>query len=301
MSTIFVLAVIGMLSSVFIAETAKGFAAAINQSGTLRMQSYRIASSLVHGTSRDLPAAASTTSRLVDEFNRRLYSPRIHDVLSKGPSKQVLQTYAEVERQWRDMIYPQLAAYVELSLSSVEGVETRRQIEDRRQQYLSQVDHFVQDIHDFVEALEIDTEQKNRQLRVIQIVSLMLMLLVASVSLYLARVNVLKPLRELLLCAKAARLGDFSTRSRYLREDELGQLGLAFNVMAEDLSKMYSDLEARVREQTQHLERSNQSLELLYNTTKRLSDSPLEEGVLQTVIHDIEMLMGAQGGTICLG
>jgi two-component system nitrate/nitrite sensor histidine kinase NarX len=34
-----------MISSVIIAETAEGYAAAINQAGTLRMQSYRFASS----------------------------------------------------------------------------------------------------------------------------------------------------------------------------------------------------------------------------------------------------------------
>jgi nitrate/nitrite-specific signal transduction histidine kinase len=36
-----------MISSVIIAETAEGYAAAINQAGTLRMQSYRIACSLL--------------------------------------------------------------------------------------------------------------------------------------------------------------------------------------------------------------------------------------------------------------
>ncbi len=46
MATITALAFVGMLSSVFIAETSEGQAAAINQAGTLRMQSYRIASEL---------------------------------------------------------------------------------------------------------------------------------------------------------------------------------------------------------------------------------------------------------------
>ena len=43
---LFILAVSGMMSSMIITDTAEGYAAAINQAGTLRMQSYRIASEL---------------------------------------------------------------------------------------------------------------------------------------------------------------------------------------------------------------------------------------------------------------
>ncbi|KRT56398.1 Type IV pili methyl-accepting chemotaxis transducer N-term [endosymbiont of Ridgeia piscesae] len=83
MATIFALAVIGMLSSVFIADTSEGFAAAINQAGTLRMQSYRIASSMAHGIPGDMLGSGEVTRKLVAEFERRLFSPRIHTVLPK--------------------------------------------------------------------------------------------------------------------------------------------------------------------------------------------------------------------------
>ncbi|WP_177420412.1 type IV pili methyl-accepting chemotaxis transducer N-terminal domain-containing protein [endosymbiont of Lamellibrachia barhami] len=75
MMTILGLAVISMLISVFVAETTEGFAAAINQAGTLRMQSYRIASSLVHGPSDDTEKSVSTTGNLITEFEERLFSP----------------------------------------------------------------------------------------------------------------------------------------------------------------------------------------------------------------------------------
>jgi two-component system nitrate/nitrite sensor histidine kinase NarX len=60
-------------------------------------------------------------------------------------------------------------------------------------------------------------------------------------------------------------------------------------------------LENRVRKKTHDLEQSNRTLELLYSATKRLSDSPLNEDVLIAVIQDIEALLGANSGTICLG
>ncbi|MEW8211394.1 MAG: type IV pili methyl-accepting chemotaxis transducer N-terminal domain-containing protein, partial [Candidatus Thiodiazotropha taylori] len=276
---LFILALSGMISSVIIAETAEGYAAAINQAGTLRMQSYRIASSLVHGN----PQSNRPDNRsrlLVDEYNQRLHSPRIHDVLDKGAGEEVNNTYQQVESQWRELMLPNLSNYLAMTETTDHTSLVSEKIHTSRQTYLSLVDGFVDDIHSFVEALEIEAEQKNEQLRLIQIILLSFTFLVALVSLYLTKISVLNPLRNLLACAKAARHGDFSVRSRFLSEDELGQLGHAFNLMADNLSVIYADLEHRVEEKTQDLEQSNRTLELLYSTTKRLSDSSLNEQVL---------------------
>ncbi|MCU7922962.1 MAG: type IV pili methyl-accepting chemotaxis transducer N-terminal domain-containing protein [Candidatus Thiodiazotropha sp. (ex Dulcina madagascariensis)] len=298
---LFILAVSGMMSSMIITETAEGYAAAINQAGTLRMQSYRIASSLVHRTTYDDNLSTTRTKQLVAEYNQRLFSPRIHDVLGKRPSERVTETYREVESQWRKIMLPNLNDYLSLNIAQSVSPSDRRRITSSQRAYLSLVDEFVDDIHRFVEALELNAEEKIQQLRITQIVLLSLTFLVAIVSLYLTKIHVLNPLRNLLACANAARHGDFSVRSSFLSDDELGQLGQAFNVMAEDLSVIYADLEARVHEKTQDLERSNRTLELLYSATKRLSDSSLNEDVLIAVIHDIEMLVGVDCGTICLG
>ena len=301
MAAIILFAVIGMLSSVIIAETARGYAAAINQAGTLRMQSYRIASSLVHSVADKPLAAIHITRQLVEEFNQRLFSQRIHGVLEKYPSQQVLLTYALVERQWQERIQPQLMEYLGQAEQPI-GVTNRHQaVALGSAEYLRNVDSFVEDIHRFVKALELDAERKNQQLRVIQIISLLLVFVVASVSMYLAKTNVLRPLKDLLACANSARQGDFSARSHYLGEDELGQLAHGFNVMAEDLSKLYADLEARVQAKTADLERSNRSLELLYRISKHLSDASLEEDGLGDVIQDIERLLRIGNACICLG
>ncbi|MCU7795955.1 MAG: type IV pili methyl-accepting chemotaxis transducer N-terminal domain-containing protein [Candidatus Thiodiazotropha sp. (ex Myrtea spinifera)] len=300
-SILFVVAVSGMLSSVIIAETAEGYAAAINQAGTLRMQSYRITTSLVHGTAYENDYSANRTDNLVEEYNQRLFSPRIQNVISKGPSQRVTETYQKVERQWQDTILPNLNNYLTYQrAAALSSLKTER-ITSYQTKHLRLVDNFVDDIHRFVEALEVDAERKNEQLRLLQIALLCLTFILVIVSLYLIKRYVLAPLNDLLTCANAARHGDFSVRSRFLSEDELGQLGQAFNVMAEDLSIIYADLEARVNEKTQDLERSNRTLELLYSATKRLSDSTLGAEVLEAVIHDIEDLMGVDSGTICIG
>ena len=84
-------------------------------------------------------------------------------------------------------------------------------------------------------------------------------------------------------------------------EDELGQLAYAFNLMATDLSKMYTDLEQRVADKTADLERSNRSLELLYATTQQLGEQSLTVSVLESLLREIERLLDVRGGAVCLG
>ena len=155
MAVITALAFVSMLSSVFIADTSEGFAAAINQAGTLRMQSYRIAGSLVHGTPAEGVVPIGSTHALVEEFEQRLESPRIVSVLDKGVDDQLHQSYGVVERQWRQEIRPNLERYVRL-LGLAEASEAS--IEDARRYYLTHVDRFVGDIDYLVTVLELEAE-----------------------------------------------------------------------------------------------------------------------------------------------
>ncbi|MBS1223187.1 MAG: hypothetical protein H6R23_2807 [Proteobacteria bacterium] len=59
MGGIVLLALLSMVSSVFIAESSKGDAAAINLAGSLRMQSYRIATRLQNPVGVRAPAGAT--------------------------------------------------------------------------------------------------------------------------------------------------------------------------------------------------------------------------------------------------
>jgi len=301
MATIVMLAVAGTISSVFMADTSEGFAAAINQAGTLRMQSYRISSSLVQPGKTGTIEAAHNTQHLVAEFEQRLYNPRIHTVLSKEVSPQVQATYRAVEDEWEAFMQPIMSDYIGRALGGDVDARTDTRLQELKLAYLGRVDAFVDLIHAFVRALEIEAEQKIQQLRFIQIVVLILTFIVVVVILYFGKKDVLVPLRDLLTFAKAVRGGDFSIRSHPRREDELGQLGYAFNLMAEDLSKIYADLEKRVEEKTADLEQSNRSLELLYSIAQQLGENPLTEASLDSLIGDIQRLIGIKGGAVCLG
>jgi len=307
---IVLLAFAGMASSLFIADTLKGAAAAVNQAGTLRMQSYRIATHLAYGGAAR--RQADGLAALMEEFEQRLASPRLIQVIPADPEQRLGQQYAQVAQLWHTRIQPLLSSY--LSVVAAAGPMPRPSLAepadgpesvpalpgDIREAYLSWVADFVGHIDDLVGALEQDAEAKITRLRGLQWLALVLTLLVAGLGLYLVHTRVRLPLYDLLRCAEQARRGDFRARPGYRGDDELGRLGQAFDVMAEDLSKLYRGLEERVREKTAALARSNQSLELLYATVKRLNEAPLDETTYRALLEDIATRLGHGLGTLCL-
>ncbi|WP_428622107.1 histidine kinase [Sedimenticola sp.] len=309
MAIIFLLGFLTMLGSIIIEEMTQGHAAAINQAGTLRMQSYRIATRLVYQSDIDAENYWKLTDQLVDEFEQRLVSPRLTTVLPDAPDHPLRKAYNRINQQWHKKIKPVLTVYV--SMVAPQGhayapanaddrqlwIATQKNIRER---YVSIVDRFVADIDHLVRLLEEGAESKIRWLRVIQINSMFLTLGMVFYTMYLVQAVVLPPLRDLLRFAQHARRGDFSVRVKHQQNDELGQLGSAFNGMADDLSKMYADLEDRVREKTADLERSNRSLELLYKTTRRLSDTHISPKMYEELLKDIEKVVGFGPGNICL-
>lgn len=301
LSVIVSLAVIVMAGSVFVAQTTEGYAAAINQAGTLRMQSYRIASALIHNTPFDSPHARKRSRELIEEFHQRLTSPRIQHLLEQGLAIEVEQAYENVARQWYEELSPKLQIYLELIEKVDRSPEEDGALNSLHRLYLDRVDMFVDAIHQFVFELEIEAEEKIRTLRLVQGAALLLTLLLAVITLRLLKKKVFKPLKELDACARAAARGDFTRRSNYIDNNELGQLSTTFNTMAEELSRIYADLERRVEEQTADIARSHRSIELLYEVTRRLSHQAVNEQNMESLLHTLCKQFGVEAATLCLG
>ena len=217
-------------------------------------------------------------------------------MLAKSTDQSIHDAYNQVKQQWEDEISPLLNHYLDV-IEENPGTTQPALLIELRNTYLQRVDGFVASIDHLVQTLETEAEANIQWLRLIQVVSLFLTLGVVIATMYFVYTNVLPPLQELLTSAKAARRGDFSLRTMHNSRDEIGELGDAFNHMAEDLSKMYADLESRVQEKTSDLERSNRSLELLYKATSRLIESPLSNDVYENLLADIYDLTGVGPGT----
>jgi signal transduction histidine kinase len=73
--------------------------------------------------------------------------------------------------------------------------------------------------------------------------------------------NIIKPLKQLTTAAAAIATGDFSSPVKVTHMDELGKLGNAFNIMAQQIHFAQLELESKVRERTLQLENANKELE----------------------------------------
>ena len=294
MGLVTALALGGMASAVYMARSTHGEAAAVNQAGSLRMKSYQIAAAMeVSGNDNNQPFGDMEV--LIEEFDQRLNHSRLTDVVSNTSRVSILRGYQLVTDQWVGTILPLLRAYTREN----NDPSASASLDETRAAYRTNVTGFVADINKLVHLLEDDAESRIHMLGLFQTISLFLTLTVAIATLYLLQVDVLGPLHDLLNATERARRGDFNAQVSHTGSDELGRLGQTFNHMAEDLSKMYSELEQRVEEKTRELTQRNQSLELLYTATQSLAEAPVSEPTYRKLLDDIGQVVDIRGITLC--
>jgi len=298
MGSIVGLAFAGMLASVFIAGTTQGQGTAINQAGSLRMQAYRINANLIAHRENEMQLDVRLPV-LVQEFTERLTSRRLLHILPTNEASKLRQAYDDIYQSWHHEISPLLNEYARaLATGNIKNPQELH--EEVSVKYNAFVSDFVYQIDHLVALLEYDVETKLQMLTLIQGIILFLTVIIVSITMFMMQSEVQTRLHDLVRCAEHARRRDFSVRPSFKGEDELGRLAYAFDFMAEDLAKLYDDLEERVKLKTRDLERSNKSIQLLYNTTRRLSGSPLVSIENEEILKDIETYAETGPGMICL-
>lgn len=278
-----VLGLVGMSISWMVAETTQGNGEAINIAGSLRMQSWRMASIYQRLQQDNAPSYQRDLQQAINRFESDLTASPIRAVIPEDSTTLLRQSYQQVVEDWKTHIRPGLGSQV-----SSNG------------QVLDQIPLFVDRINGLVKQIEEATEAKIFVLRVILGVTIIGTLAVVLLSVYLVNSILVNPLKSLLELTDQIRQGKLSERTDLTGEDEIGQLGRAFNRMAEDLAKLYQDLEARVEQKTAELTRSNRSLDLLYRSITRLHGISPDREVFQNVLKDAEAVLGLGNGTICL-
>jgi two-component system nitrate/nitrite sensor histidine kinase NarX len=165
---------------------------------------------------------------------------------------------------------------------------------------LDQIPDFVTRINVLVKQIEDAAEAKILVMRVILGAAVIATLLVVALSIFLVNNILVHPLRGLLDLTDQIGHGNLAARTDLGGEDEIGRLGQAFNHMAEDLSKLYQNLEARVEEKTAELTIANRSLELLYHSITRLYNGPVAPDTYAILLKDLENVLGVGHGLACL-
>ncbi|HEU0187306.1 MAG TPA: histidine kinase [Gallionellaceae bacterium] len=295
MATITLLGIIGMASSIIIAGMTQGSAATIDVAGSLRMQSYRMASLILVAQRQGTPRSWDAVEKAINTFEQALQSPGLRSSNIPYSTNPADNEYRAIANEWEQQLKPRLTA---MALNGRHNVETQTVQQDLA--LLDTISGFVARVDGLVKLLAKQADNRITLLTTILAISLYITLGVVFFTMYVMHADVLLPLRDLLTCAESAGKGDFSVRAQHTGEDELGRLGDAFNAMAEDLSKLYRNLESRVAEKTADLERSNRSLELLYHSMSRLYDAPIARETYIVLLKDIENVLGIGHGLTCL-
>lgn len=303
MAAITLLGIIGMASSIIIASKTQGNAVTIDVAGTLRMQSYRLASLIMAAQNQGTTDGWHQVDIAIEQFESTLQNPELRQIKTSRSGAATDNDYLAIAEEWKKNLKPKL---IKLSLSGHQALHQSSSFPAQvatlkaDQDLLGSIAVFVEKIDNLVKLLAEQAESRITLLTTILGISLYISLGVVFFTLYVMHADVLLPLHDLLMCAEQAGKGDFTVRAKHTGEDELGRLGEAFNFMASEMSKLYRNLEGRVAEKTADLERSNQSLELLYHSISRLHDAPIAPKTYTTLLKDLEKLLGIGHGATCL-
>lgn len=238
-----------------------GDARAINASGSLRMQSYRL---MFYANS-----GSEQADEKIKEFETTLYSDALKRSLGWMTPDELADQYLLVIQKWKLM-----KLYIE---------------EENSRLYAASLKDFV----DTIDLLVLETEQhaafKLRLLAASQIAGLSLMLLIAFFAVRFTKRKVVEPLHQLMESANVISKGNFDVdvpQSEYI---ELSALSNALASTAKELSALYSNLENQVQEKTFALTRANNELKLLYDNLVMLHSGKLDISTLKQALNQLRI------------
>jgi two-component system, NarL family, nitrate/nitrite sensor histidine kinase NarX len=253
--TFLVLALGSIGLTLWVTWNLEGGAAAVNEAGRMRMQTYRLALVLTSGQ----PEARAQAQVLAKQFEDSLALLASGDpsrpltvpwsAQSRASFELVRSHWSELKMQW---IYD-ISAPVPLSRDA---------------------DQFVDEIDGFVTAIETQIARWTDLLHMFQMALMVLAIAGAMAMLYAGYLLVLEPLARLKRGLEDLQEGDLSTRVQVDSRDEFGELSAGFNEMAQTLQALYGNLEGKVREKTERLEAERQRLADLYDVSAFLSKAP---------------------------
>ena len=268
------LALLSTAATLWVSWQLDGGAAAVNEAGRMRMQSYRMALSIGTGETDAL-------AEQVREFDKSLA------VLRSGDPKRPLfvpwditvnARFVTVEQDWQHF---------------------RSQWMDQKPSVLldlrAQTVTFASHIDDLVAAIESHMSHWTTMLHMLQMSMFAMAILGTTVLLYISNLFVMGPIGQLKQAIEKIQSGDFSARVAHATSDEFGTLADGFNGMAEHLQSMYHHLERKVAEKTAELEEKHERLESLYEVTALVAKATSLDELAQGFAKSITRIARADG------
>ena len=253
----------------------EGGAAAVNEAGRMRMQTWRLAQTLGSGdTARaaDLFGQFDRSLLLLKngDSTRPLFTPR--DALSQATFDDVQQGWADLRHSWAGAAQPTMTT--------------------------AQAESFVQRIDSFVSAIEQQLARLTTILNAFQFLMIALAIVSAVALLYSAYLFVFNPLARLQTALARVGGGDLAARVEVSTEDEFGELAAGFNRMAQTLQGLYQSLEAKVQEKTASLETQHARLSALYEAAAFVAKAGTLEELAQGFAKQVRRVAQADASAV---
>jgi len=277
-ASLLLVALVSIGLTLWVTWQLEGGAAAVNEAGRMRMQTWRLTSAVHEGMNRpDL-------LRLVGRFDDSLA------VLRKGdPSRplfvpwdaSVQKEFTVVETLWRQQRQQWLTEpgpSVEVSLQAAGD--------------------FVEAIDRFVLAIEKHLSRLTAILNLFQFAMMALAVGGAVIMLYTGYLYVISPLGRLREGLGQVEAGEFTTRIEVDTEDEFGQVAAGFNRMAATLASLYQGLESQVEAKTRRIEAQRMRLEALYEVSAFLAQASSIDELARGFAQRVRTLMKADAGAV---
>lgn len=249
-SAFLVLALGSIALTLWVTWQLEGGAAAVNEAGRMRMQSYRLAIVL----SQPTPAAERRAG--MEALDASLELLRTGD-----PSRPLFVPWNAETRGRFEAVRGQW------------GTLRDRWAQEGAAPPLQKVDAFVAEVDGFVGGIERELSAWTAMLRTVQLVLVGLAIASTLAFLYTGHVFVLEPLQRLYAAVTRVREGDLSVRVDLPSGDEFGHLAQGFDTMAEHLQGLYQQLEAKVAEKTVRLSVQRERLAALYEVSNFIAEA----------------------------
>lgn len=269
------LALTSISLTLWVTWNLQGGAAAVNEAGRLRMQTYRLALHLAS------PGAHEDAKALARGFDASL--GLLHDGDPSRPlfvpwSAGSRARFAEVQHGWQAL--------------------RPRWLGDAAPDLRPDADAFVAQVDHLVGAIESDIAGWTAVLHGFQLALVGLAIASAVFMFYTGYLFVLNPLARLRRGLADVQQGRLATRIEVGSRDEFGELADGFNEMAATLQSLYEGLEGKVREKTRRLEAERQRLADLYEVSAFVARAPTLDALAQGFVGHVRRIAGADAASV---
>lgn len=275
-SVLLVMALASIGLTLWVTWQLEGGAAALNEAGRMRMQTWRMAQTL---QVRD-PDRMQSQFALFDQSLQLLHAGDPSRPLFVPNDEDSQRTLAEVQRGWT-------ALRDRWAVEPLSGTAVAEQAQE-----------FVGRIDTFVSAIEKRLAGWTAILNAFQFVMMALALASAVALLYAAYLFIFNPLARLQSGLAQVGAGDFSARVQVDGDDEFSALSVGFNRMASTLQALYGSLESRVKEKTVGLEIERARLAALYEAAAFVTTATSLDTLAQGFARQVRRVASADASAV---